>query len=99
MSKFFVGQRVRIVERDSDFYGSEARIYEIAPGRSRRDGNYYERVHYCEVFGAGKQHPNGSWLGYFDYQIEPMSRRGNDDVVQKLSQIMDLYKQGEGVPA
>ncbi len=72
MSKFFVGQRVRVVNfQMSPRNGCEARIYKASFHNSHKTlGAVF--FYFCEVDGWGMIGANGASYAYAEYQLEPI---------------------------
>jgi hypothetical protein len=92
MSKFFVGQRVRVVA-NSPRRGCEARIV----GRSFSHhlrlglGDYWD----CNVDGWGERDSDGIGFAYTDDQLEPILPSGHRSGDYSYTELMDRLKAGE----
>lgn len=89
MSKFFVGQRVRVVWAPAhpEFVGFETRIDRVAYGGFAQLG--YEWMVTIQGTEYGANSPS----------LEPILPDGHRAGDYSLSQLLDSCKQGEGVPA
>ena len=90
MSRFFVGQRVRMVATDEPaaqpFVGLETRI--IAEGEHDLKGEYWDLANGWSV----TKHDAGAF-------IEPILSDGDRAGDCSLTELLDRCKQGEGLPA
>lgn len=91
MSRFFVGQRVRIV-----------RVIEAQEALGR-EGRIIGRIHWHEcwavsVDGIGPYY-DGARYGFDDDQLEPILPSGHRAGDYSLSDLLDRCRAGEGVPA
>ena len=93
MSKFFVGQRVRVVAEASADYGKETHIRGF---RMFPDGDPGWEVDLPLLFGpvAGYTH-----AVHRPHNLEPILPDGHRAGDYSLSQLLDRCKQGEGAPA
>jgi hypothetical protein len=93
MSRFFVGQRVRVVANSSPRHGCEARILGRSFSHHLRFGlGYYWD---CNVDGWGERDSDGLGFAYADDQLEPIQPSGAAPSSYSYTELMDRLKAGE----
>lgn len=73
MSKFKVGDRVRIVSTDSDARGREATVWKIDPNSEWDEIRLRGTVAYCvDVDGWGRHSRSGKEIAFPEYELAPL---------------------------
>lgn len=98
MSRFFVGQRVRIirVERYQHLLGAEARVTKLDVIAMRFDGSLIDGYVLLDI-----QAPDmpGQFVATSPDFLEPILPDGHRAGDYSLSELLDRCRAGEGVPA
>ena len=99
MSRFFVGQRVRIVCPISPRNGCEARVIGPLELMSFPQRGIQMFAHDVELLNGIRISEHGHQLAYPPHELEPILPSGHRAGDYSLSDLLDRCMAGEGVPA